>query len=38
VAYHFQDILEEELASCGLKSGVIQKEPIEALLSYHYQA
>lgn len=37
VAHYFKDILETELKRHGLTAGVIQKEPIEALLAYHYQ-
>ncbi|WP_163716808.1 ATPase [Mangrovibacterium lignilyticum] len=37
IAYHFQDILKDELQKKGLTAGIILKEPIEALLDYHFQ-
>ncbi|PTN07685.1 ATPase [Mangrovibacterium marinum] len=35
VAYHFQDILNEELLNLGLNKGLVLKEPIDALFAYH---
>ena len=37
IAHYFRDVLEEELAKHKLTVGTIQKEPIEALLAYHFQ-
>lgn len=35
VAFHYQDILKEEAAKCGIKIGKIIQSPIDGLADYH---
>lgn len=38
VAYHYRDVLEKVVAQCGLKMGVILKDPADALVEYHHNS
>ena len=35
IAYHYRDILEEAVLSCGMQLGNIMQNPMEGLLKYH---